>query len=80
MGRSPRPSTRSMENNKINDLALRAEPIWDPETHTGAWRAVGTYSAEWSRRDQKTLAAQEARARRSSTALPGKTARGNGVP
>jgi hypothetical protein len=50
-------------NTKVNDQALRAEPVWNPEQHPGAWRAIWSYSAKRARRDQKTLAAQEARAR-----------------
>ncbi len=50
-------------NIKVNDAKLRAEPVWDPERDSGAWRAIWSYSAKRSRRDQKTLAAQEARAR-----------------
>lgn len=50
-------------NIKVNDTKLRAEPVWNPERDTGAWRAVWAYSAKRARRDQKTLAAQEARAR-----------------
>lgn len=50
-------------NTKVNNTALRAEPIWDLEHHPGAWRAIWSYSAKRARRDQKTLAAQEARAR-----------------
>lgn len=50
-------------NNKVNDTALRAEPVWNTEQHPGAWRAVWAYSAKRARRDQKTLYAQEARAR-----------------
>jgi len=50
-------------NTKVNNTALRAEPVWDPEAHPGAWRAIWSYSAKRARRDQKTLAAQEARAR-----------------
>ncbi|RWA16076.1 IS1634 family transposase, partial [Mycolicibacterium brumae] len=51
-------------NNKcVNDRAKRAEPVWDPEVHSAAWRAVWAYSAKRARRDQKTLAAQEARAK-----------------
>lgn len=50
-------------NTKVNNTALRAEPVWDPEAHSGAWRAIWSYSAKRARRDQKTLAAQEARAR-----------------
>ena len=50
-------------NTKVNNTALRAEPVWNPEDHPGAWRAIWAYSAKRARRDQKTLAAQEARAR-----------------
>jgi len=47
----------------VNDAAHRAEPVWDPEEHPQAWRAIWAYSAKRARRDQKTLYAQEARAR-----------------
>ena len=50
-------------NIKVNDAKLRAEPVWDPEHNSGAWRAIWSYSAKRARRDQKTLAKQEARAR-----------------
>jgi hypothetical protein len=50
-------------NTKVNNTALRAEPVWDPEQLPEAWRAIWSYSAKRARRDQKTLAAQEARAR-----------------
>ncbi len=50
-------------NAKVNNTALRAEPVWDPQAHPGAWRSIWAYSAKRARRDQKTLAAQEARAR-----------------
>lgn len=40
-----------------------AEPVWNPDSDAGAWRAIWAYSAKRARRDQKTLAAQEARAR-----------------
>lgn len=48
---------------KVNDIKLRAEPVWDPAEHPNAWRAIWSYSATRARRDQKTLAAQEERAR-----------------
>jgi hypothetical protein len=48
---------------KVNDCKKRAEPVWTPEEHPGAWRAIWSYSAKRARRDHKTLAAQEARAR-----------------
>jgi hypothetical protein len=50
-------------NTKVNDVAHRAEPIWNPDDHAGAWRAIWAYSAKRARRDQKTLYAQETRAR-----------------
>jgi hypothetical protein len=50
-------------NIKVNTTALRAEPVWNGQDHPGAWRAIWAYSAKRARRDQKTLAAQEARAR-----------------
>jgi len=50
-------------NTRVNDTKLRAEPVWNPDSDTGAWRAIWSYSAKRARRDQKTLAAQEARAR-----------------
>jgi transposase len=46
-----------------NDRAVRAEPVWNPETHPGSWRAVWAYSHKRAARDRRTLAAQEARAR-----------------
>ena len=50
-------------NSIVNDTALRAEPVWNPDDHSGAWRAIWAYSAKRARRDQKTLYAQETRAR-----------------
>jgi hypothetical protein len=50
-------------NSTVNDVAHRAEPVWDPDEHPEAWRAIWAYSAKRARRDQKTLYAQEARAR-----------------
>jgi len=50
-------------NSIVNDVAHRAEPVWDPDDHTNAWRTIWAYSAKRARRDQKTLYAQEARAR-----------------
>ena len=49
-------------NSIVNDTARRAEPVWNPD-HAGAWRAIWAYSAKRARRDQKTLYAQETRAR-----------------
>jgi transposase len=50
-------------NSIVNDINKRAEPVWAPEQHPGAWRAIWAYSAKRARRDQKTLHAQEARAK-----------------
>jgi Transposase DDE domain len=50
-------------NSTVNDVAHRAEPVWDSDEHPEAWRAIWAYSAKRARRDQKTLYAQEARAR-----------------
>jgi Transposase DDE domain len=50
-------------NTVVNDRSQRAEPVWNPEAHPGAWRAVWQYSAQRARRDQQTLNAQESRAR-----------------
>jgi hypothetical protein len=64
-------------NTKVNTTALRAEPVWNPEAHPGAWRAIWAYSAKRARRDQKTLAAQEARPERSLTATRKPNQRGS---
>lgn len=50
-------------NSTVNDTTRRAEPVWNPDDHSNAWRAIWAYSAKRARRDQKTLYAQEARAR-----------------
>lgn len=50
-------------NSTVNDIAHRAEPVWNPDDDQGAWRAIWAYSAKRARRDQKTLYAQETRAR-----------------
>ncbi|MFY1673876.1 IS1634 family transposase [Plantactinospora sp. WMMB334] len=46
-----------------NDQAVRAEPLWNPHTHPGSWRAVWAYSHKRAVRDRRTLTAQEERAR-----------------
>ena len=50
---------RSIEN----DSKKKREPVWEPETHPGSWRAVWAYSAKRAARDGKTLTLQENRAR-----------------
>jgi hypothetical protein len=49
--------------NRDNDPARRAEPAWDREDHPGSWRAVWSFSAKRFARDNRTLTAQENRAR-----------------
>jgi hypothetical protein len=49
--------------NKDNNPAVRAEPAWDREEHPGSWRAVWAFSAKRFARDNRTLTAQENRAR-----------------
>jgi hypothetical protein len=55
--------TPKIGKNADNDPALKPEPAWDPATHTSSWRAVWAYSAKRAARDNKTLTAQENRAR-----------------
>jgi transposase len=45
------------------DKNLRAEPVWNPKAHTSSWRAVWAYSEKRAARDNRTLDAQESRAR-----------------
>ncbi|OLO61742.1 IS1634 family transposase [Actinomyces oris] len=45
------------------DVSKRREPVWDPDTHPGSWRAVWAYSKKRAARDTRTLTAQENRAR-----------------
>jgi hypothetical protein len=47
----------------VNNVKLKAEPVWTAATHPKAWRAIWQYKAARARRDQKTLDAQEARAK-----------------
>jgi hypothetical protein len=46
-----------------NNADVRAEPVWDPATNPGSWRAVWAYSRKRAVRDATTLTAQENRAR-----------------
>ena len=43
-------------------LKTRKEPVWDPQQHPQAWRAIWQYSHKRAARDRKTLAAQRDRA------------------
>ena len=55
---TPRRGSRSER-----DKSLRAEPVWDPVTHPGSWRAVWAHSKKRAARDNRTLDAQANRAR-----------------
>ena len=48
---------------KSSDPKIRAEPVWNPASHTKSWRAVWAYSTKRAVRDNKTLNLQEAKAR-----------------
>jgi hypothetical protein len=48
---------------KSSDPKVKAEPVWNPDTHTKSWRAVWAYSAKRAVRDNKTLNLQESKAR-----------------
>ena len=50
-------------SNTERDKSLKAEPVWDPRTHPGSWRAVWAYSKKRAARDNQTLTAQTNRAR-----------------
>src|SRR6516165_11522056 len=49
--------------NHDNNPARRAEPVWDPKAHPDSRRAVWAFSAKRFARDNRTLTAQENRAR-----------------
>jgi hypothetical protein len=49
--------------NADNDPFKRAEPVWDEAAHPTSWRALWAYSTKRAVRDNKTVTAQENRAR-----------------
>ena len=55
---TPRRGSRSER-----DKSRKAEPVWDPGTHPGSWRAIWVYSSKRFPRDNHTLDAQANRAR-----------------
>lgn len=61
--RDQRGTAKSGATAKASDLKVKAEPIWNPQTHTKSWRAVWAYSTKRAVRDNKTLNLQEAKAR-----------------
>nr|WP_256701212.1 hypothetical protein [Actinomyces naeslundii] len=63
MGRSSTPSPPRRGSNTERDKSRKAEPVWDPVTHPGSWRAVWVYSKRRAARDNQTLTAQANRAR-----------------
>ena len=56
-------STPRRGSNTERDKSRKAEPVWDPVTHPGSWRAIWVYSSKRFTRDNHTLDAQENRAR-----------------
>ena len=50
-------------SNTERDKSRKAEPVWDPVTHPGSWRAVWSYSKKRAARDNQILTAQTNRAR-----------------
>ena len=50
-------------SNTERDKSRKSEPVWDPHTHPGSWRAVWVYSKKRAARDNQTLTAQANRAR-----------------
>ena len=55
---TPKKGSRSQR-----DVSKRREPVWDPDTHPGSWRAIWVYSKKRAARDNQTLTAQANRAR-----------------
>ena len=58
---TPSPPRRGSQSER--DKSLKVEPVWDPHTHPGSWRAVWAYSKKRAARDNQTLTAQVNRAR-----------------
>lgn len=55
-------------NSIVNDITRRAEPVWNPDEHADAWRAIWAYSAKRARRDQRRSTPKRPAPERSSTA------------
>jgi hypothetical protein len=57
------PKDQRAKAGNASDPKTKREPVWDPERHPGAWRAVWAYSTKRAVRDNKTLTMQENRAK-----------------
>ena len=57
------PRVATAEALKVNDPAVKTEPVWDPVVHTLSWRAIWAYSHTRAQRDRKTLGLQEEKAK-----------------
>lgn len=55
--------TPKIGKNTDNNPHQISEPVWDPAKHPGSWRAVWAYSTKRAVHDNKTLTAQEDKAR-----------------
>ena len=62
-GSSPGTITPRRGSRSKRDKSRKSEPVWDPHTHPGSWRAVWVYSKKRAARDNHTLDVQENRAR-----------------
>ena len=59
--------TPKVGKNCDRDPAVRAEPVWDPESHPGSWRAIWTFSTKRFMHDNKVLRGQLERAQNALT-------------
>ena len=55
--------TPKRDSRSERDKSRKAEPVWDPGTHPGSWRAIWVHSSKRFPRDNHTLDAQANRAR-----------------
>ena len=62
-GSSPGTITPRRGSKSERDKSRKSEPVWDPHTHPGSWRAVWVYFKKRAARDNQTLTAQANRAR-----------------
>ena len=57
------PRTGHARKDGASNPLVKAEPIWNADSHERSWRAVWAYSAKRAVRDNRTLTLQEQRAR-----------------
>nr|WP_257878519.1 IS1634 family transposase [Schaalia turicensis] len=54
---TPRQHVRTVSGS--SDPKVKAEPVWDPDTHEKSWRAIWAYSAKRAARDTKPCACKK---------------------